>query len=267
MEERDDASGPRYSRSPSREYRPGHSRLALRFRWISLGLVLFTSIAWAQAGVTELRKPFPDAQAQPYRERLETLIKARYPELLTHKERGSVLVTVLLNSDGALADTKLDIQSGRSGPLTASEMQFTRFGLSAGDLKYIGVTRLQLGVNWVSIVFGARDSRSIDRALVERYFPKALTKGLPPGEGIWILFDHSGRVLRTGQEPFEHGNFKEQLTKRYPGIRIGDAMDTLVYGPNGDSFENSNHEPLQLHSLWLTEDSPLPEGSALPAPR
>jgi hypothetical protein len=99
---------------------PRRSGLALGFSWISLALALFTSIAWSQANVSELRKPAPDSQAQPYRERLETLIRARYPELLTQKIAGTPVVTILFDGEGTPERTDLRVVATSPGPLTGS---------------------------------------------------------------------------------------------------------------------------------------------------
>src|SRR5262249_29889885 len=149
---------------------------------------------------SELRKPAPDASAQPYRERLEALIRSRYPNLVNEKLSGTAVVTVLLEFDGRVAATHLDVSPEPLKELTASESQFARLGVAVGELRYVGVADVDLPLNTVLVVFGARNSRDMDRALVEHFFPRVLTEGLPKGEGIWILFDHDGRVLASGQD-------------------------------------------------------------------
>jgi len=81
------------------------------------------------------------------------------------------MVTVLLEADGTLADTALEVLPCASRSLTASESQFARFGLKAGDLRYLGESRIQTPLNTMLVVFGGRDSHTLDRALIERYFP------------------------------------------------------------------------------------------------
>jgi len=81
---------------------------------------------------TELRKPAPDASAQPYRERLEALIGSRYPNLVTEKLPGTAVVTVLLEMDGAIAATHLDVSPEPLKELTASESQFAWLGVAVG---------------------------------------------------------------------------------------------------------------------------------------
>jgi hypothetical protein len=222
-------------------------------------LAMVTSLAIGQTSMPELRKPAPDAQALPNRERLETLIEQRYPRLLTEKMSGVVMVMLLFEPDGSLSGTNLEIvpQTSGPGPLTASEAQFARFGLAAGDLRYIGVSRVRLSLNTILVVFGAKDSRQLDHALVERFFPKALIQGLPGGFGIWILFDHEGRVLKSGQESVAAATLRETLENRFPGIRTQAMAVTPVAGRSRRGLKDA-HVHLQLYSVWLAADSPLP---------
>lgn len=204
-----------------------------------------------------LRKPAPDAFAQPYRQRLEALIQARYPKLLSEKLPGTAVVTVLLESDGQVAATRLDISPEPLKQLTASESQFARLGVAVGELRYVGVADVDLPLNTVLVVFAARNSRQVDRALMERFFPRVLTEGLPKGEGLWILFDHDGRVLASGQDLMA-SDVSALLESRYPGIRIANVAANTVYGRDGHPLAGADHDPLQLHCVWLAADSPVP---------
>jgi hypothetical protein len=205
----------------------------------------------------ELRKPAPDASAQPYRDRLEMLIRSRYPKLITEKVSGTAVVTVLLEIDGQVATTRLDISPEPLKELTASESQFARLGVSVGELRYIGISQVDLPLNTVLVVFGARNSRDLDRALVERFFSSVLTEGLPEGEEMWILFDHEGQVLASGQE-LVSSDLTSVLEARYPGIRIGSVVANTVYARDGHPLKGAEHESLQLNCVWLAADSPLP---------
>jgi hypothetical protein len=219
---------------------------------------LDTTDVSAVPGDAEVRKAAPDAQVQPYRERLEALIKGRYPRLLAEKITGTAMVTVLFDPDGTLARADLQVFSGAFSVLTASELQFARFGLTAGELRYIGVERIQLPLNTVLVVFGGRDSRDLDRALVERFFPKVLVQGGSPNEAMWILFDHEGRALRTGEEHFDPAKLRKILEARYPGIRTSDMTVTPILARDGRPIRSSSHEAIQLYCVWLVADSPVP---------
>jgi hypothetical protein len=221
------------------------ARLPRALMWIAL---------WSPAlamGGADLQMPPPDPQAQPYRDRLVALIEGQYPQLLTQKIAGTAMVTVLFDSDGTLLASNLEVVPAAVTTLTASEMQFARFGLAADDLKYIGTFRIPLPPNTIVVVFGARDSRKLDLALVEHFFPKVLAQGVPPGFGIWILFDHDGKVLRTGEERFESQDLRKVLETRFPNIRTSDITIAHVDGPL--------RKGLQLHCVWLANGSPLPE--------
>jgi len=160
---------------------PGHRSA----RWLAL-VTLVSFVDASVAGVNnvpELRKLPPAPEVQPYRQRLEAVIERRYPELLTEEIAGTAMVTVLLEADGTLADTALEVLPDDSKDLTASESQFARFGLSAGDLRYLGELQIQTPLNTMLVVFGGRDSHTLDRALVERYFPDVFSRGCRGADG------------------------------------------------------------------------------------
>jgi hypothetical protein len=205
----------------------------------------------------ELRKPAPDASAQPDRDRLETLIRSRYPNLLTERLSGTAVVTALFEFDGRVAATRLDVSPEPLKELTASESQLARLGVSVGELRYVEVAQVDLPLNTVLVVFGARNSRDLDRALVEHFFPRVLTGGLPKGEEMWILFDHEGQVLASGQELMS-SDLTSVLEARYPGIRISSVVANTVYARDGRLLKGPDHEPLQLNCVWLAAGSPLP---------
>jgi hypothetical protein len=212
-----------------------------------------------RAQEAELRKPPPDPKAQPYRERLEALVKVRYPHLWTEKANGLPVVTVLLDSHGELVHSNLETLPPPASELTASEGQFARFGLTAGDLRYVGEARIELPLNTVFVVFGGMGSSQIDRALVAQYFPKEAVEGAGLNKGIWILFDHQGRVVRSGEEHFEPATLRKLLEARYPGIETSDMTANPVLGRDGHPIKNSSQEPLQLYCVWLADGSPLPK--------
>jgi beta-lactamase regulating signal transducer with metallopeptidase domain len=61
-----------------------------------------------------------------------------------------------------------------------------------------------------------------DDAILARYFPDALTNGLPDGQGAWVLLARDGRILVTGTSI--SGNawsslfLDKELGTRYPGL-------------------------------------------------
>jgi hypothetical protein len=206
----------------------------------------------------ELRKPPPNPGARPYRELFLALIRQRYPNLLTDTMEGIPVVTVLFNVYGDVVRSDLTISSQPPAELAASEASFSRFGLAQRDLQYVGASVVQTPANTVLIEFGGTGSREIDRSLVQQYFPQLASGGLPPKEGIWILFDHNGQVVRTGQEHFEPEHLRDLLERRYPGISTSDMTLTPVTGPDGRPLADPHGRPLQLTSVWLASGSPLP---------
>ena len=169
-------------------------------------------------------------------------------------------MTILFNSDGTLANTHVEFTREGTATLAASEEQFARFGLSAGRMQYIGVGRIQLPTTQAVVIFGAADTRELDRALIERFFPEALTRRAPANRHLWILFDHEGRVLRTGEDLIAPENLRATLEARFPGIHTAaDMTSGPVLGPDGRPVENLDHHALELDCVWLTQDSVLPK--------
>jgi hypothetical protein len=124
----------------------------------ALACLLLTWLAWAAPEAPDVEKPAPDTAVHPDQQQLEAIIRLRYPQLVTQRFAGVPLVTVLLNHDGTLAATDLEISANDPGGLTASKLHFARFGLKATDLSYIGVARFQLPLNTVVVVFGGRST-------------------------------------------------------------------------------------------------------------
>ena len=200
------------------------------------------------AGAAELVKPAPDTKLEPFRERITGLVKARYPQLLLGNFVGTPVLTVLFNTDGTIERSDIQMSTEqRAQSLTATESQFHRFGLRLGDLQYVGMARVALPGGSALVVFGARTSEELDRALVEKYFPDVLTQPDKAGDELWILFDHAGHVLKSGEESVTSDDLEKRLLARYPGIRISDVKESPVKGTS-----------LHLHCVWLAADSPSP---------
>jgi hypothetical protein len=187
------------------------------------------------------------------------LIQDRYPQLLTQAVEGVPVLTVLFNLYGEIVRSDLTISSRPPSELAASEASFRRFGLPLGDLQYVAAASIQTPANTVLVVFGGLGSRSVDRSLVQRFFPQVLSQGVPLNEALWILFDHDGRVVRTGEEHFALGSLRSILENRYPGIRTSDITATPVVGPDGQPMKDPHGRSLQLTCVWLASDSPLPK--------
>jgi hypothetical protein len=211
----------------------------------------------ACAAPSDLLKPAPDAQIQPFRERLMGLMRDNYPQLLIGSFVGTPMLTVLFNPDGTVGRSSLQLYTEASTQLTASEAQFAGFGLHSGELQYVGEARLELSSRTVLVVFGARSGQVLDRELVEQYFPRAITGDVEVGESLWILFDHAGHVLRYGAEAVNPLSLVKILETRYPGIHISDTAVAPVIGRDDHPVEDSRHHAVQLNCLWLTVDSPL----------
>jgi beta-lactamase regulating signal transducer with metallopeptidase domain len=73
-----------------------------------------------------------------------------------------------------------------------------------------------------SNVDAAQELAPQDEAILARYFPDALTNGLPNGQGAWVLLARDGRILVTGISIFGHAwsslFLDKELSARYPGL-------------------------------------------------
>lgn len=118
--------------------------------------ILFTWLAWAAPEAPDVQEPMADTAIHPTRVQLEAIIRQRYPQLVTQRFTGLPVVTVLLNHDGTLAATDLEISPKDPGELIVTRLNFTRFGLNAKDLSYIGMVRLELPQNSVLVMFGGK---------------------------------------------------------------------------------------------------------------
>lgn len=92
--------------------------------------------------------------------------------------------------------------------------------------------------------FLARSSPDLDHALVERYFPQVLTRGLSAEDTLWILCDHTGAVIKTGHERLVINDLKTTLEARFPGIRITDVTVSKITLSDGTPIEGVITSPL-----------------------
>jgi len=217
-----------------------------------------TEVDTAPSASTELRKPAPNPGARPYREQLQALIRDRYPQLGIETTPGIPVLTVLFDLYGEIVRSELEFSTRPPAELAASEESFAHFGTAVGDLQYVADPSFQTAANTMFVIFGGLGSRQLDRSLVQRFFPQIVSGGASLNQGIWILFDHQGRVLRTGQEQFAPGSLSSVLESRYPGIRTADLTATPVVGQDSQRLKDPRGRPLQLTCLWLAADSPPP---------
>jgi len=100
-------------------------------------------------------------------------------------------------------------------------------------------------------------------AILEPLLTRLVTEGVSRGEGIWILYDHDGRVVCVGEEQFDDVDMGDTLQARYPGIKTSASGVTMLGAPvAGEAAGGHNaspaRNPVQLRNVWLAEDSPIP---------
>jgi len=206
---------------------------------------------------TELRKPEPSSLS-PSSARFEALIKQRYPNILAHTFVGTPVVSVLVEPTGRITRSNLEVFTGPPSRFVASESQIARLAPAGAHITDRAFKIVKVSNTTVIELFAITDSHKLDRALVERFFPKVLKEGVPSGEGIWMLFDHEGRVLRTGQEHIELSNLRRMLELRYPGIQTASVASFPIVGRDEQPLE-MQQSMVRLHCVWLAIGSVAPE--------
>jgi beta-lactamase regulating signal transducer with metallopeptidase domain len=222
--------------------------------------------------LAEMRKPI-NSPLPRYIQDFEAMLKQQYPKLLTDKVPGTPVFVVLYDSAGKMERwEQAETFKGNPKEFTAPDLIFERFGVKQQELGWIAVQGIESKANTVLVVFSYRkgpntgyppaglfsDTSDIDRAIVARFFPDALQKGIAAGEGLWVLFDPEGNILRTGREPLAPNTLEQMLESRYRGIDISAITVTPVTRDDTQQVKNASGEELQLHSLWLDPASPLP---------
>lgn len=228
----------------------------------------------------QIRKPINSPLPQYIRD-FETMLKQHHPKLLTEKTSGTPVFVVLYDRAGNMERwDQAETFTGNPKEFKAPDSIFERFGVKQEELGWIAVQGMESAANNILVVFSYRkepastqppaglfpDTSAIDRAIVARFFPDAMQKGLAAGEGLWVLFDPEGNILRTGREPFEPNTLEQMLESRYRGIDISAitvspvTRDDAQHVTRDDAqhVKNAAGEDLQLHSLWLDSSSPLP---------
>jgi hypothetical protein len=225
-----------------------------------LGVLFLTTAAlglFQGDSSTDLRKPEPSS-LPPSSAQFEALINERYPDILTHTFVGTPVVSVLVAPTGRITRLNLEIFTGPPSRFVASESQIARLAPAGTHITDTGFKIVKVSNATVIELFAITDSHELDRALVERFFPKVLKEGVPSGEGIWMLFDHEGHVLRTGEEHIELSNLRRMLELRYPGIQTASAASFPVVGRDGQPLK-IRQSLVRLHCVWLATGSVVPE--------
>jgi beta-lactamase regulating signal transducer with metallopeptidase domain len=226
----------------------------------------------ATESLAQIRKPINSPLPQYIRD-FETMLKQHHPKLLTEKVSGMPVFVVLYDRAGKIERwAQAETFTGNPKEFKAPDSIFERFGVKQEELGWIAVQGMESAANNILVIFSYRkepastqppaglfsDTSAIDRALVARFFPDAMQKGVAAGEGLWVLFDPEGNVLRTGREPFEPNTLEQLLESRYRGIDISAITVSPVTRDDAQQVKSAAGEDLQLHSLWLDPASPLP---------
>jgi beta-lactamase regulating signal transducer with metallopeptidase domain len=222
-------------------------------------------------------KPMPSREASiKIGYKFGRLLETKYPGLLEAEHTDMPVILVLFNDAGEIEKSL----RSESLPSPDAEIKLTRemfrpFGLDENLVPYMAINAVQSpndpakkvlmvytergapGKLFVSHLFP--DTRKIDREIYRHYFPEAVKQGSPPNHRAWVLFDAAGHGLRSGMEtqPIAK-NWDELLESRFSGIRTSGVTLTPVTDAAGDAIKDAAGADLQLVSVWLAPDSPLP---------
>ena len=227
----------------------------------------------ARIGVETLKPPpsGPDSKLGPIFERE---FQKRFPGIFEEKVNGTNVVVALINRDLTISKVARIVSTEKQESISESSGLFELIGLKAADVPYMAIMGLQSpklsgqttmvvytesktpGKPFVSEVFP--DTRAVDREIVKQHFPDVLKNGLPGGNQLWVLLDRQGRVLRAGMEIAPTSEMAETLRRRFAGIKPQESVWSPVVDGENTPLKGRGGGEIQLWSVWLAPDSPLP---------
>ena len=218
------------------------------------------------------RKPPPDGFQLGHR--FEEFFASKYPTLFSEQSERTPIVAVLINPDRSIAQTALFDSPLPIRQIHPTTDMFTHLGLKLDEVPYVGAMVMQspttpnrtvlvvyterkaLGQAFVSAL--VPDTHAIDRAIFKEHFSSTLQKGVPAGQRPWILCDRTGRIVRSGIEELDPSALNRTLESRYAGIKTEEITITPVTDEAGEHVLDADGNAVQLASVWLASDSPLP---------
>ena len=185
-------------------------------------------------------------------------------------------MNVLFKDDGSVDYSNSEIATGSPEGLLGKAYYAQHLHMPEEEVAYVGIQGVVSPTTgqivWVTFtqrkrpnapppknILPGRDTRSIDRSLVQRYFPEALQGGVSTQTRLWVLFDSEGNVLRTGTDSSRPAALTGVLETEFPGIRAEFINTSPVTNEQMQEVKTSSGEPLQLFSVWLAKDSALPQ--------
>lgn len=224
--------------------------------------------------------PDSESEAAKLTQRFSPIVEERFPQLMHQAVKGTPVVYLLFRNDGRVEQAICETVGGKPGEEVTStvEAYAQRFRIPVAEVAYAGIQGITVPATgqWIVIAFTERkdptqpfvsqvvdmpNTRSIDRALTERYFPDALKAAIPKKVRRWVLLDSDGHVLRTGEESSSTPELTHILEARYPGIETQYITATAVPGDHSKWLVDPSGVPLQIFCVWLKKGSSLPTSS------
>jgi hypothetical protein len=255
---------------------PRHRALVAGLCIVFAGTCAFAAAqldAPARIDSTPLKPPPTGSASLRVGQSVERLVQREYPELLKGEWKAAPVIVVLMNDDFTIAKWARIEKPDSEAPVGTAD--FAAIGIAESDVPYAAVTAMEVpnqkdrlftalyterpakrGEHFVSKLFP--DTRGVDREIFERYFDATARSAIPAGENPWVLLDRGGRVLHSGQEALGPSDLRETLQKRFSGIHTREITFTPVINANGAYVKNLGGSDVNLVSVWLAPDSPLP---------
>lgn len=193
-----------------------------------------------------LHKPAPTQESSLHLdERLVALVEDRYPGPLKTKTSGQAIVHVLFRRDGSVAHADYEVVPGNAEEQIDAKYYAQHFHMPANEIAYLGLQgiispttgqrvlitfteRRRPSQRYTPKLLSPPDTRAIDRALVERYFPNAMKGGQSDQERLWVLLDSRGNVVRTGRDYSGNSLLTRTLEATFSGIKTQFVTATPV---------------------------------------
>lgn len=240
-----------------------------------LCVIVATSItAPALAAADAPLKPTPSGDTVlKLGQHFERMLGESFPGLLEQDLSPHSMLVVLLNQDWSIAKA-VQVTGGNDEEIPADKGTFGVLGIAKDAVPYVGAMRLQSPKNsahWVNVIYTERttpgqrfvshvfpETLALDRQIFRRYFPEAAKNGVAAGLNPWVLLDREGHVLRNGQDVADAQGWNKGMESRFAGIRTQEITVTAITDDAGQPVNDAAGQALQLISVWLAPDSPLP---------
>jgi beta-lactamase regulating signal transducer with metallopeptidase domain len=228
--------------------------------------------------------PSPMAVANSEEDKLVAAVRHLYPQLAQVRQAGSPYVWVLVNRNGEVSRSELELRPFdliRRTDHDNREAFAKRFGTNDEPTSSYSA-RLQpgqVGPDRVTVSWMVRADAPVldpsaprfplqspapigdtvlarlaaERAVIEHFDAAAIDRGLAADQELWFLMNADGKVLEAGRRAriTDPELARADLQTRFPGTRVS-------YVTQGTGVKDRSNRRLAVSWEWLASDSPLP---------